>query len=581
MFNALRSGYGLLFPNAASLFGDVKSIFQYSAGILKKYRRILFKVSLLKTVSFPLGLSIVYIAKVTLDKGIWGKDLRVFLWLTVLGFLVFLLTKLLQYLGSKAVLKVKAKFSQDINCDLTKRLLGLNYLKIRELSSSENAFILNYDYHVIEGLIFDQIPSLVSLVKVPVLLAMVFVFSMPLSLLIFVTLPFIAVHTVWASRASEKYRTRMLYHSRKHGSLLHDILLNVKLVKSFHKEDWALGRITSSYGTKTKKSLEYSLFSHMVNLISGILIRFNTFIFWLLGGYFIIKGRLSFGSFSAILMYSAMIISEIYNLGGFIRGLNEERSAIRRNAVFIGKISEKVEKPDLLTDAKGVPLFDGDIEFRNITFGYKGERLLLKNLSFIVPGRKWTLVKGISGVGKTSLLSLFLRLFSASGGDILIGGRNIESIARSDYFKNVSVVHQQPYLFNDTVVNNILLGEDKSKSDIEKALFCAKIGELRSGFSCGYNRGIGEFGACLSGGEGQRVAIARALVRDPKILVLDEATSYIDIDMEKEIFENIKENFPSLTVIFVTHRDTAENFADEIFLLENGCILKEDKINLN
>ncbi|MGB3082618.1 MAG: ABC transporter ATP-binding protein [Candidatus Omnitrophota bacterium] len=571
----LNSLKAMIPESVSSLLGNVKTILLYSTGILKKYRVMLWKASLFKTISFPLGLSIIYITRATLDKGIFSKDLSAFLKFSVLGLCVFFPMLTLQYLINGLTAKAKAKFSLDVNHDFTKRLFDLDYLKIRQLSSAENSFILDYDHRIIENLVLDELPSLASLVKIPVFLVLSFMLSVPLTLLVLVTLPFIALHTAWTSKRRKKYRAKELYYSRKHFSILHDILLNIKLIKSFFKENWALERVTSLFRDRTNASLKSSLFFRRARFISDLFTKFNTVVFWLLGGYLIIKGPLTFGSFSAVSMYTALIISELDNLSGVIQELNEERSSIARSAAFISQITGRAEGSHNSDSIKNLE-FDKDIEFRDVTFGYKKDDPLFERLSFCAPAGKWTLIRGVSGVGKTSLLSLFLRLFFPEKGGIFIGGHDIRRIDRALFSGNISVVHQEPYLFNDTLINNILLGEKKEKGPIEKVLQCAKLDELVASLSMGYNSRVGEAGFSLSGGQRQRIAIARALAREPKILILDEATSFIDSKTEREIFGNIRRSYPSITVMFVTHRDTALKFADEILVLEEGNIKRGD-----
>ncbi|MCK4851697.1 MAG: ABC transporter ATP-binding protein [Candidatus Omnitrophica bacterium] len=568
-----------MFRRTFSSFGDVRTILTYSGKILKRQSGRLYRVSLLKIFSFPLGLSMIYITKSALDRGIFAGDLGIFMSLTVLGLCVFFSGRVLSYFADKIIHKVRARFSLDVNRDLTKRLFGLNYLKIKELSSAENTFILGYDYNTIEGLVFTEVPSFAALFKIPVFFALAAMFSWPLALLVLLSLPFIVLHTVWAARIKRRYRAREIFYSRKHGSCLHDTLLNMKLVKSLGKEEWAFTRVLSLFRRRVDSALDTSLFFHKSRFISNLFLRFNTALFWLLGGYFIIRGSLTFGAFSAVSMYTALIISEMYGISDIIQDLNEERLSIKRCSAFIREFSEREESSPVLPAAEN-PEFDRDLEFRDISFGYARDRMLFEGLSFVLPAGKWTLIRGRSGVGKTTLLSLFLRLFLPDRGGICLGDCDVDRISRNDFFKNISVVHQEPYLLNDTLMNNILLGEDRMGGKIEKALFCAGVPELAENLRLGYNCPVGESGSSLSGGQRQRIAIARALVREPRILVMDEATSFLEPPTEEGIFGNIKELFPSLTVIFVTHRDTARKFADEVFILEAGKMVKERRVSV-
>lgn len=576
MTSKTRSIYG----NFSPLIEDIKTVIGYSLELLKKYRKKLALAFLFQAIGFPVGLSIIYITKITLDKGILGGDLAVFIRFTVLGLLAFSLYRFFSYTNSCIVEKVKAAFSKDVNYDLTRRLFGLDYLKVKKLSSAENSYILDTSYWAIQNLMFGQVPSFLSIVKLPVFLVLASRISMPLTMLVFISLPFIAVHTLWASRKRKRYRVRELYYSGRHYSSINDSLINMKLIKSFFKEDWALKKVFNLFSRKTDGELKTALFFHKSRLAGDIIVKLNTVIFWLIGGYLIIKGGLSFGSFSAVSMYALLVVSEMHKLGGIFQGMNSERLAVKRSASFIREIfaEREVLLPERVTSPLEVNSF---VEFRDIAFEYVPNKLLFEEVSFRVSTGSWTLIRGTSGEGKTTLLSLFLRLFPPKKGSILIDDKDISRIDKEAFFGNISAVHQEPYLFNDTIINNILLGEAEGTDSANKAIFCAKVDELANGLSVGYNTRVGEGGYSLSGGQKQRVAIARALARDPKILILDEATSFLDSESEKEIFRNIKEHYPHLTVIFVTHRTTAQDVADEVFTLSGGNLFKEDSIYIN
>jgi ABC-type bacteriocin/lantibiotic exporter with double-glycine peptidase domain len=554
-------------------------ILSYSAGILAKYKNTLIRSSVFRILSFPLGLSLIYITKATLDKGILAANTKLFFELSLLGVSIFLVERSFKYFSGTALQKAKAAFSTDVNYDLAKRLFGLEYLKIKELSTAENAFILNYDYRNIENVVFREVPSLLSIVKIPVFFILAAKLSLPLTALIFISVPFVTVQAQWASRKKRRYRMREFHHLKKHTSSFHDKLLNMKLIKSLSKEDWALKKTDYLFRKRIAAALRSALFFLRSNLIGDIISRLNILVFGLVGGYLIINGRLSLGSFSAVSMYAYLIVSELFQAGSVVEELNGERMSLKRCAAFIKDISSGSgeTKKNLLSERD----FDKDIKLKDVTFGYSPDRPVFERISFTAPAQRWTLLKGPSGAGKTTLLGLLLGLFPVREGAIYLGDKDLNKIERASFLGNVSIVHQEPYLFNDTLANNILLGEGRRIEDVREAIFCTKVDEVADGLILGYNTRIGEAGSSLSGGQKQRIAIARALAREPKVLILDEATSSIDTDMEEEIFRNIRKSYPCLTVIFVTHRDTAVKYADEIAVLERGKLVEADNIPIN
>ncbi|MFH1878107.1 MAG: ABC transporter ATP-binding protein [Candidatus Omnitrophota bacterium] len=551
------------------LIGETRDILFYSLEKLRKYRRLLLLSLFLSGISFPLNLAVIYIAKTTLDKGLLARDLKFFLWCTAIGGAVYALARAASYLGNRVTRKVKAEFSLDVSYDLTKRLFGLNYLEIKKMSSSENVFTMDYDCRVIEDVIFRDLPSLAFALKVPVFFALAALNSGVLALLVLVAFPFIFLRAVWASKKKKQYRMNEFLSSRKYSARFYDILSNIKLIKSFFKEDWALESIAALRRKKTAQELRSSLFSLKVFFLGDLISKISTLFFAAAGGVLIISGKLTLGAFTALSMYIALIIAEVYHITVVFEDLGTERPAIKRSARFIKEIPAENRQRAVppVSQAAG---FDKDIHFREVTFAYSPERMLLKDISISIPSGKWTLIKGPSGTGKTTLICLLLRLLSPSAGCIFFGGRDMGIDYKENLSGRISVAHQEPYLLNDTIRNNVLLGEERAGKSFEKAVFCAGVHGLVENMFLGYNTTVSESGSSLSGGQRQRVAIARALAREPELLILDEATSFLDPFAEEEIFGNIKKHYPGITVLYVTHRDSSQIYADKILVLKDG-----------
>lgn len=550
------------------LYGDALTLLGFAAGIIKKHVRGVSLSFLMKALSFPVGLVVVYAAQKALDEGIIAKDPALFLWMTGLGFFAFSFSRCLTYAATRIIARVKAAFAVEVNRKFAKRFFGLEYLKAKELSSAENAFLLDYDYRNIEDLIFQEIPSLASFLKIPVLFVLMFLISKPLALMLALAFPVMAFQTAWNSRKYEMLRTLEFRKARRYTLTLNDALLNMKLIKSLNKEGWALERISGLFRAKAERTMNVALFFSKTRFLEDIFSKFVMAVFGLYGGYMIINGRLTLGSFSAVSMYSFLLVSEAYHVSFFVEEIAAERPSLKRSAKFIREISAQgqTSAPRVATAANGL---NGDIEYSGVTFGYRKDHLILRDISFVIPASSWTLIKGPSGTGKTTLLCLFLRLFRPLEGSIFLGGEQVDLIDKEKFFKGISVVHQEPYLFNDSLINNILLS-DRKREDIKKAIFCAEIDELAGGMLLGYNTCVGEMGLSLSGGQKQRIAIARALARDPSVLVLDEATSYLDAETEDRVLGNIKRSYPGITLIYVTHRPSAHEYADRSFVLSEG-----------
>ncbi|MDD5634494.1 MAG: ABC transporter ATP-binding protein, partial [Candidatus Omnitrophica bacterium] len=475
--------------------------------------------------------------------------------------------------------KLRMKFSFEVNYDLTGRLFGSPYLVIKKASSSESAFFVDYDYANIENIVFEQVPSLGALFKIPVFFVLGAAISVPLMLIVFLTIPFFVIHAIWFSKRGKRYMAKEMYFSRKYFSWFRDILANIKIIKSFFKEIWAREKVFSLFKGKTEKEYNNFYFITKSNAISNIITKLSIVLFGIVGGLLVINGGMTFGALTAATMYAGIILSELFSISAVLQGINSERYSIRRCAEFVKEITSR-EKIAHLEDHGPCDMdFCRGLEFKNIAFSYPNGKELFQDLSFEADGGRWTLIQGKSGAGKTTLINIFLGLLTPASGAIYAGGVDVKKIRHKYFAEVVSASHQESLLFNDTIIGNVLFGDEKFRGNLKKVIYCVELDELVSDPLIGYNGYVGEFGSSLSGGQRQRISLARALIREPKILVMDEATSFLNYEMENRIFSKIKKEYPWLTVIFISHRKTAREFADRTFLLEDGKI-REDQTGI-
>lgn len=220
-----------------------------------------------------------------------------------------------------------------------------------------------------------------------------------------------------------------------------------------------------------------------------------------------------------------------------------------------------------------------DIEFENVSFAYE-EQEILHNISFKVPEHSMTALVGRSGSGKTTIANLIARFWDVDSGEIKVGNVNIKEMTADNLLKNMSMVFQNVYLFNDTVLNNIKFGDvDATKDEVIEACKKARCHEFIMELENGYDTIIGEGGSSLSGGEKQRISIARAILKDAPIIILDEATASVDPDNEKHIQKAIDELVKNKTLVMIAHKLSTIKYADQIIVIDNGRIIQEGTHN--
>ena len=254
---------------------------------------------------------------------------------------------------------------------------------------------------------------------------------------------------------------------------------------------------------------------------------------------------------------------------------------ISDSAHTLGVIDDAMDQLDALkdehfidADGRDIPLEHFDIAFKNVNFGY-GARQVLKDVSFTIPEKTSTAIVGPSGSGKTTICSLLARFYDPQSGSITVGGHDLREMTCDSLLKNISMVFQNVYLFNDTIRANILFGKpDATEAEMIAAAKKARCHDFITALPNGYDTVVGEGGGTLSGGERQRISIARAMLKNAPIIILDEATASIDPENEHLIQQAISELTRGKTIITIAHRLATIENADQIFVLDDGKIVQ-------
>src|ERR1041385_4038732 len=295
-------------------------------------------------------------------------------------------------------------------------------------------------------------------------------------------------------------------------------------------------------------------------------------VLWL-GGREVLQGRISVGGFVAFNTYMVQLTWPVIALGWVI-------NIFQRGTASLGRIHQLMtEKPEI-TDAPGVQALApnlelrGDIEFRDLNFSYNGIPIL-HDVNLVIPAGTSLAIVGPTGSGKTTLASLIPRIYDASPGSVLIDGRTIRDYALADLRRNIGFVPQETFLFSETIRENIAFGVQQARDEeVAWAAEAANIASDIEEFPEKYKTIVGERGITLSGGQKQRTAIARALIRNPRILILDDALSSVDTHTEDKILNHLREVMQGRTTIFISHRVSTVRNADQIAVLHGGRVVE-------
>lgn len=288
-----------------------------------------------------------------------------------------------------------------------------------------------------------------------------------------------------------------------------------------------------------------------------------------IGGYMIIKGQLTFGEFLSFTLYLGFMIAPIVQMSNIGSQLTEAFAGLDRTQEIMNMHPEN----DVNVRNKVMPALKGDIHFENVSFSYEEGKEVVRNISFDAPAGSVTALVGSSGSGKTTIASLAATFITPDSGLITIDGTDLSKISLSEYRQHLGVVLQDDFLFEGTIRENILFARpDASAESLERAVISAYVNEFTDRFEKGLDTVIGERGIKLSGGQRQRITIARAILADPKIIILDEATSSLDTESEALIQQSLNELMKGRTTFVIAHRLSTIRKANQILVIETGQI---------
>ncbi len=309
-----------------------------------------------------------------------------------------------------------------------------------------------------------------------------------------------------------------------------------------------------------------SVGSSLINELKNILIT-------VFSAKLVIDGSITLGMMLAISYIIGQLNSPIQQFISFVRELQDARISLER----LGEIHNKEDEDSAEGNTTLRVQTDKDISLNNVDFRYTGAfNLVLKDLTLNIPANKITAIVGTSGSGKTTLMKLLLKFYNPLEGTIKLGNNDLKTIANKAWRNACGVVMQEGYIFNDTIANNIAIGEDSIDMErLEHAIFVANIKEYIDDLPLGLNTNIGLEGTGLSTGQKQRLLIARAVYKNPSFLFFDEATSALDTNNEKVIMQNLNDFFEHKTVVVIAHRLSTVKNADQIVVLEKGSIVEK------
>ena len=374
-----------------------------------------------------------------------------------------------------------------------------------------------------------------------------------------------------ATRDGRRSRPALQAVQQRIAELTADVEENmsgVRVVKAFAAEDRQLERFRRSVGQVLGGAMLATRLRSFYNPLIGFLPNLGLAAILLVGGRQVAQGSLSLGDFTALYSYLLMLIAPMRLLG-----LN--LATVQRATASGARIFELLDRAPRIAsppDPRPLPVGGGRVELRDVSFAYEGASSpALRNVDLVVEAGTTVALVGATGSGKTTLVALLGRLHDVSEGALLVDGADVRELDLRSLRREIAVVDDAPFLFSATVHENIAYARpDAAREDVERAAARAQAAEFIEALPDGYDTAVGERGLTLSGGQRQRIAIARALLADPRILVLDDATSSVDATTEQAIKHALREVMAGRTTFVIAHRLSTIALADEIVVVEHG-----------
>lgn len=538
--------------------------------IVRPYRWLFLGAILLFNIRAAISLFIPQLERVLIDDVLRPQinDLR---WLLVLvGGMALgqFLTVLLTIARNRLMVTIGSSLGRDLRNMVYARIQALSLRFIDQKKTGDLMNRIGRDTNHIQSFLQNQVPDLIDqLILFIGIGVIIFATNWRLALLVFIPAPII----VWATKVTWQ-KIRSMYRRQwrindKINSSLQDVLSGIRVVKAFGKEEREVDQFKTNArdfaDISASNEKAYNTFYPLLGFIMG----FGNFLILYFGGKLVLGEEMLLGEILMFSTYAGRIYQPLQYLTSMPRWFHQAMISAER-------IFEVIDQQPDVQDrehAVAIPNIQGKIELKGVTFGYIKHEPVLKNINLTINAGEMLGLVGHSGAGKSTLINLINRFYDVDEGEILIDGVNIKDVPQRDLRSQIGVVLQDTFLFSGTIWENIAYAKpDATPEDVIQAAKVANAHDFIVKFTDGYDTRVGERGQRLSGGERQRVAIARAVLHNPKILILDEATSSVDSHTEKQIQEAIQRLAANRTTIAIAHRLSTLRYANRLMVLDHG-----------
>ena len=540
--------------------------------IIWPHRKMVFIGLILILISRVSGLILPGASKFLIDDVIAKQDYNMLKILLIGVSIAIVVQSISSFLLTKIMSVEAQRFISELRVQVQKKLLSL---PISFFDNNKTGALVSRVMNDVEGVrniigtglvqlvggIFTSIVSLILLISIsPTLTLYVLV-----PVLIFGVISFFAFKKI-----RPIFKQRRIIESEVTGRLT-ETLGGIRIIKGFNAEKYETtifekGVTDIFHNVKSTLTTSALIFS-----LATLLLGFASIAIMGVGGYKIMTNELTLGDFLSFTLYLGFLIAPIVQMSNISTQLTEAFSGLDRTEELMNLAGENDDK----NRTKKLDSFIGNIAFKNVSFAYQDNNEVIKNITLEAPAGTITALVGSSGSGKSTLAGLVASFLNPTSGEILIDNTNLSSVILESYRQHLGLVLQDDFLFEGTIKENILFSKPNANDEeINNAVKMAYVNEFTDRFDDGLNTLIGERGVKLSGGQRQRVAIARAILADPKLLILDEATSSLDSESEMLVQKSLAELMKGRTTFVIAHRLSTIKMAHQILVVEKGEIVE-------
>lgn len=551
---------------------ESKASFSFLSKYLLKYKSLVIQLAIGLLAGSLLSLIVPFLTQSIVDVGIQNQDLN-FIYLVLLAQVMLFLGRMgIEVIRSWILLHLSTRINISIISDFFIKLMKLPISFFDTRMTGDIMQRIN-DHHRIEQLLTNSsLNTLFSLVNLVIYSLVLLFYDYRL---FFIYLIGASFYVIWLlfflNKRKELDYKRFSQVSQEQSKVIELIngMQEIKMHNAEKQKRWGWEFLQVKLFKLRIKSLSLeqwqSVGGNFINQIKDILVSF-------LSAKLVLSGNLTLGMMLSVQYIIGQLNSPLIQLIDFIKQTQDAKISLER----LGEIHDKEDEENIEEQyASEIP--QKDIEIKDISFRYIGsDSFVFKNLNLTIPYQKTTAIVGASGSGKSTLLKLLMKFYEPNTGEVKLGNTNLKNISPRFWREHCGVVMQDGYIFNDTIAENIAVGQDYiDKQKLRKAVEIANIKDFIEELPLSYNTKIGNEGIGISGGQKQRLFIARAVYKSPEYIFFDEATSALDANNERIIMENLEQFFKGKTAIVIAHRLSTVKHADNIIVLDKGKVVEE------